>query len=178
MVFDFSQDHFALFGLPRGFRLDRAALDAAYLGLQSRYHPDRAAGLGDADKRLSLQAATRVNEAFQTLKSPLGRARYLLQLAGVDTQEETNTSMPTAFLMQQMEWREAVADARADKQVAALEKLAGELRGETRLLEAALSEALDARQDHAEAALLVRKLKFLEKLAREIDDATELLLDQ
>ncbi|HEY9102902.1 Fe-S protein assembly co-chaperone HscB [Chitinimonas sp.] len=177
MAFDFTQDHFALFGLPRAFRLDAAALENAYRALQSQYHPDRAASLPDADKRLALQAATRVNEAFQVLKSPLARARYLLQLAGVDTQEETNTSMPAAFLMQQMEWREAVADARSEGRVEALDALADELRAETRRLEGDLARGLDDQPDHALVALTVRKLRFLEKLDQEIGDAVELLLD-
>ncbi|WP_269533858.1 Fe-S protein assembly co-chaperone HscB [Chitinimonas sp. BJYL2] len=176
-MLDFSHDHFTLFGLPRSYSLDGAALETAYRALQSLYHPDRAAALADADKRLALQAATRVNEAFQTLKSPLNRARYLLQLAGVDTKEETNTSMPAAFLMQQMEWREAVMDARAAQDMAALDQLAGELAGETRVLEHALARELDTRHDYAAAALIVRKLRFLAKLDQEIGDAVEVLLD-
>lgn len=177
MAFDFSVDHFALFALPRRFALDKGGLEAAYRDLQVLYHPDRAAALPDADKRLAMQAATRVNEAFQVLKSPLGRARYLLQLAGVDTQEETNTSMPVDFLIQQMEWREQVAETRAAGDVGALETLAQTLQGETRQLELALADCLDVRQDHAGAALLVRKLRFLEKLEQEIGDAIEVLLD-
>ncbi|GAB3246732.1 Fe-S protein assembly co-chaperone HscB [Chitinimonas naiadis] len=177
MAFDFSQDHFALFGLPRAFLLDMNVLETAYRALQSQYHPDRAASLPDTDKRLALQVATRVNEAFQILKSPLARARYMLQLAGVDTQEETNTSMPAAFLMQQMEWREAVVDARQAGQIEALEALAGELRTETRRLEADLAHGLDVHVDHALVAQTVRKLRFLEKLDQEIGDAIERLLD-
>ena len=108
---DFQQDHFALFGLPRRFALDGAALDTLWRTAAAQVHPDRFASAGDAEKRVALMAATRVNEAYQTLKSPLARARYLLRLAGIDTAEETNTSMPPAFLMAQMEWREALDEA-------------------------------------------------------------------
>jgi molecular chaperone HscB len=176
MPFDFSSDHFQLFGLPPAFRLDMAALEAAYRALQSQYHPDRAATLADADKRHALQAATQINEAFQTLKSPLARGRYLLALAGIDTQEETNTAMPVDFLMQQMEWREAIGDAKAGADVEALEKLGRSLREEARKMESRLAAALDEQNDHAEAALLVRKLKFMDKLDREIGDVVEMLL--
>lgn len=173
----FSQDHFALFGLPRRFALDVDALESTYRALQSQYHPDRAASLPDAQKRLALQAATQVNEAFQILKAPLNRARYLLQLAGVDTQEETNTSMPMAFLMQQMEWREAVADAKAAKDIDALTRSAKAVQEETHQLEAELATSLDALPNLAAAALTVRKLKFLAKLDQEISDAMDVLLD-
>lgn len=176
-MFDFTRDHFQLFGLPRAFRLDAAALESAYRALQSQYHPDRAAALPDADKRLALQAATQINEAFQTLRSPLARGRYLLALADVDTQEETNTAMPAAFLMQQMEWREAIGDAKAARNVDALEALGRELRGEAKRMEAELAAALDERADHATAALLVRKLKFMDKLDREVGDVLDILLE-
>ncbi|QNM98029.1 Fe-S protein assembly co-chaperone HscB [Chitinimonas koreensis] len=174
---DFSLDHFRLFGLPRAFAVDAQALEAAYRALQSQYHPDRAASLGDADKRLALQAATRINEAFQTLKSPLARGRYLLQLAGVDTQEETNTAMPVDFLMAQMEWREAIGEAKQAGDADALDKLAAGLRRERRALEDELGMLLDQRQAHAEAATAVRKLKFMAKLDQEIGDAIDALIE-
>ncbi|GLR13611.1 co-chaperone protein HscB [Chitinimonas prasina] len=175
--FDFSHDHFTLFGLPRAYRLDMATMETAFRALQTQYHPDKAASLTDADKRMALQAATRVNEAFQTLKSPLARARYLLLLAGVDTQEETNTAMPVDFLMQQMEWREAIADARAASDVDSLEALGRELRGVGRAMETDLGLLLDEQSAHAQAATVVRKLKFMEKLEQEVGDAIERLLD-
>src|SRR5690606_15056315 len=81
MRFDFSRSHFDLFAQPEMFTIDRAALDARYRELQAQYHPDRYASGSDAEKRLALQVATHINEAYQTLKSPLSRARYLLQLA-------------------------------------------------------------------------------------------------
>ncbi|MGB8600480.1 MAG: Fe-S protein assembly co-chaperone HscB, partial [Burkholderiales bacterium] len=105
---DFSKNYFDLFGLEKKFSVPQEVLDRAYRDIQSQIHPDKFSHAGEAEKRLSMQWATRANEAYQTLKKPLARARYLLQLHGVDTQEETNTAMPTGFLMEQMEWREAV----------------------------------------------------------------------
>ncbi|OVE48787.1 Fe-S protein assembly co-chaperone HscB [Chromobacterium violaceum] len=175
MNHDFNQDFFSLFGLPRRFAIDAAGLDAAWRAAAAQVHPDRYAASSDADKRSALMLATRVNEGYQTLKSPLNRARYLLQLSGVDTQEENNTRMPADFLMAQMEWRESIDDARAD--VDALESLSRRLRGEVRDLQTELEAALDARADLDAAAVLVRKLRFMEKLDQEIGDAIESLLD-
>ncbi|QEL54272.1 Fe-S protein assembly co-chaperone HscB [Chromobacterium paludis] len=175
MNHDFTQDFFALFGLPRRYAQDAAQLDAAWRAAAAQVHPDRYAASPDAEKRSALMLATRVNEAYQTLKSPLSRARYLLQLAGVDTQEENNTRMPGDFLMAQMEWRESIDDARSS--VDALEALSRRLRAEVQDMQAELEAALDARADLDAAAVLVRKLRFMDKLDQEIGDAIESLLD-
>ena len=177
MTFDFSLDYFQMFGLQRNFRVSVSDLEATYRSLQSQYHPDRAASLSDAEKRLALQAATQVNAAFQTLKSPVARARYLLSLSGVDTQEETNTAMPTDFLMQQMEWRESIAEARAGKQVDSLEALSRELASEAAALVTMLAGLIDDKQDYERAAQAVRKLRFMEKLEHEVSDAIDAMLD-
>lgn len=175
MTPNFNQDHFSLLGLTREFAIDQAQLDQAYRQVQAEVHPDRFAGGSDAEKRLSMQWATRVNEAYQTLRKPVSRARYLLSLAGVDTQEETNTAMPAEFLLQQMDWREAVAEARASRDIAALEHVLRELLLAEREMQRQLAGALDGDRDHGLAALLVRKLRFIEKLADEIGAAQEAL---
>ncbi|WP_047236500.1 Fe-S protein assembly co-chaperone HscB [Chromobacterium subtsugae] len=172
---DFSQDFFSLFGLPRRFAIDSTLLDNAWRAAAAQVHPDRYAASPDAEKRSALMLSTRVNEAYRTLKSPLSRARYLLQLSGVDTQEESNTAMPGDFLMAQMEWREDIDDARRD--LARLEALSSRLRAEANALQAALAQALDSRADLDGATVLVRKLRFMEKLDQEIGDAIESLLD-
>ncbi|OHX20255.1 Fe-S protein assembly co-chaperone HscB [Chromobacterium sphagni] len=172
---DFSQDFFNLFGLPRRFAIDSQQLDGAWRAAAAQVHPDRYAASSDAEKRSALMLSTRVNEAYQTLKSPLSRARYLLLLSGVDTQEESNTAMPGDFLMAQMEWREDIDDARRD--LARLETLSSRLRGEVKSLLSTLEQALDSRADLDGATVLVRKLRFMEKLDQEIGDAIESLLD-
>lgn len=168
---DFNADHFTLMGLPRAFRIDTAALDKRYRELQAEVHPDRFAHAGDAEKRLSLQWATKVNEAYQTLKKPLPRAKYLLHLADHDVGAENNTAMPADFLMEQMEWREALGEAReaADEEV--LEDLSRRIRHANRTLIEQLGEELDQKRDLRAAADTVRRLKFLEKLQHEINDA-------
>src|ERR1700730_10364789 len=110
-MIDFSQDYFALFGLPARYRFDPAKLDAAYRKLQTEVHPDRFAAAGDEERRLALQSSSRVNEAYRALKSPVERANYLLLLRGVDALAETDTALPAAFLEQPLERRESVAEA-------------------------------------------------------------------
>ena len=167
------QSHFELFGLAPRFALELDALDRAYREIQTRIHPDRFAHAGDAERRASLQWATRVNEAYRALKSPVSRARHLLELHGVDAAIETNTSMPADFLVQQMELREALEDAKAGRDASALERMAEDLAARKRVLNAQLAEAIDARADYAGAAELVRKLMFLDKLDAEVHEAFE-----
>jgi molecular chaperone HscB len=161
------QNHYQLFNLPQQFAIDAAALDSAYRDVQSRVHPDRYVNASDAEKRVAMQWATRANEAYQTLKNPQLRARYLCELHGVDLQTESNTSMPPAFLMQQMEWREALEDARAQKDIGELEQLDGQLRGARKAQLQEIAGRLDAGDYHA-AAQGVRALMFLEKFGEEV----------
>ena len=165
-------DHFELFGLPQQFAVDRAALDERYRELQRTVHPDRYATAGAAERRASMQLATRVNEAYRTLREPLARGRYLLGLHGVDPETESNTSMPAGFLMEQMELREAIEDAAGDP--GRLDRIDIRLRAELEGAYRAMGGELD-RAEHKSAAETLRKLMFLEKLREELGDAMERL---
>lgn len=169
--FDSRQNHFQLFGLAQSYQIDTAQLEQQYRALQTLVHPDKSAHLPDAEQRLAMQRATVVNEAYQILRSPLRRARYMLSLHGVDIQEENNTVMPLEFLMAQMEWREAVAEAQQARDAAALAQLEARLQRETRELEAQLAAKIDTEKDYAAAAGAVRELRFMERLAEEIHAA-------
>ena len=150
--------------------MDTEALQRSYREIQSRVHPDRFAHAGDAERRASLQWTTRVNEAFQVLKNPVSRAKHLLELHGVDVAFETNTAMPPEFLMQQMELREALDEA---KDAAQLDDLRTRLAASRAALEKEIGHALDVSRDYGSAAGLVRKLQFLQRLDEEIDAAYE-----
>ena len=171
MSIDLTQDYFSLFEVPRAYGLDEGALEAAWHRLQSQVHPDRYAHLSDADKRRAMQWATRVNEGYRTLKKPLARAQYLLVLAGVDAGVETNTAMSPEFLMEQMEWREGVEEARTAGEIDELEQLHRRLLHHSRDVRAELARQLDVDHDYTEAADTVRRLMFIEKLQQEIDEA-------
>jgi molecular chaperone HscB len=168
-----SSSHFALFGLPEAFSLDQPMLEKAYRDIQSQVHPDRFAHAGDAERRASLQWTTRVNEAYRTLKDPVQRGRHLLELHGVDVAFETNTQMPTDFLMQQLELREELEAATGKKDPSRLDRLRADLSLSKRELEKRIAAAIDSTKDYAGAAELVRKLMFLDRLDGEIDAAYE-----
>ena len=173
---DLNQDFFALFGLPRCFAIDIDRLEQAYRDRQGQVHPDRHAHRSDAEKRVAMQWATQVNEAYRTLRKPLLRARYLLELQGVEAGLETNTAMAPEFLMEQMEWREAVEEARGGGDVADLEHLHQRLAHHAREMLASLGAQLDGQPADLEAAAdTVRRLMFIEKLQEELDDALEAL---
>ncbi|TYQ21805.1 UNVERIFIED_ORG: molecular chaperone HscB [Zoogloea ramigera] len=166
------QNHFELFQLPQRYAVDAHALDNAYRDVQGRVHPDKFVNATDAETRVAMQWATRANEAYQTLKNPQKRAQYLCELHGVDLQTESNTAMPVAFLMQQMEWREALGDARAAKDADALDALDRDLRAARKAQLADIEQQLDA-ADYTGAAQGVRALMFLEKFGEEVRFAFE-----
>jgi molecular chaperone HscB len=168
------QNHFELFQLPQRFSIDASELDRAYREVQNRVHPDKFAAASDAEKRVAMQWATRANEAYRTLKSSFKRAAYLCELNGVDLQTESNTAMPPAFLMQQMEWRETLDDARIGRDIDKLERLEAELNDVRRVQIEQIGRQLDA-GDYEAAATGVRQLMFLEKFGDEVHAAFEKL---
>lgn len=170
-MIDFSQDYFALFGLPARYRFDPAELDAAYRKLQTEVHPDRFASAGDDERRLALQSSSRVNEAYRALRSPVERANYLLLLRGVDALAETDTALPAEFLEQQLECRESMADAIVSRDAGALTALQKSVEGAAAELERTLAEQLDLPETAEDARASLRKLKFLSKVAADIATA-------
>jgi molecular chaperone HscB len=168
-----TSNHFELFGLEPAYAVDPAALEQAYRDLQALIHPDRYAHAGDAERRASMQMTTRVNEAYRTLRDPVQRAKHLLELHGIDVAFETDTQMPTDFLLQQLETREELEGAVGKKDFAFLDALKKRLASQKSRLETQIGESIDARKDHEGAKELVRKLMFLRKIEEEIDAAYE-----
>jgi molecular chaperone HscB len=169
-VLDFSRNHFELLGLPVGYALDGDLLAERFHALQSAVHPDRFASAPDQERRLSMQASTRVNEAFQTLKNPLARALYLLTLYPDPGPQAA--AQDTAFLMEQMELRETLAEATSspDPQGAVAGVLEHIVRSE-RVIQANLCRlfADHAPEDLAAAHAAVQKLQFLDKCRRDAE---------
>lgn len=166
MNLNLQSDDFELYGLPRRFAQDRAAIDARWKELQREAHPDRFSAQGGAAQRVAMQWSVRINEAWQRLKDPLKRASYLCELAGAPIEAENNTAMPPQFLMQQMEWREALDDARGE---AALEALADEVAQSREAALARIEALLDGAGDAPAAAKEVRALMFIERFAADIE---------
>ena len=165
------RSHFELFDLEPAYAIDSAALDQSYRDLQALVHPDRYASAGDAERRASMQLTTRVNEAYRALKDPVQRAKHILELNGVDVAFETNTQMPTDFLMQQLEMREELEAAVGKKDSSYLDGLRKKLASQAKRLEGLIGESIDGKQDYAGAVELVRKLLFLHKIEDEIQSA-------
>jgi molecular chaperone HscB len=169
-MFDFSKNYFELFGMPIGFRVDHAQLASRYRELQKVVHPDRYAASGEHSQRLSLQGATLVNEAYEVLKDPLRRAQYLLGLKDVGFDPSQQTLNDPAFLMRQMELREALerVGGAADPQ-SELDTLMREIEAMIREQVAQLAVQFeDASAEHlAAAAQTVQKMQFLNKLHAE-----------
>lgn len=167
-------DDFTLFGLPARQALDRAALDARRRELQSLAHPDRFAADGAAAQRVAMQWAVRINEAWQRLKDPLQRGAYLCALRGVPIDVHNNTAMPAAFLVQQMQWREALDEAAT---LVELERLDDEVAREERQRLARLATLLDEQGDAVAAAAEVRALMFVARFREDLARRLEALDD-
>ena len=161
-------NHFTTFNLPATFAIDAASLTARYRDLQAVVHPDRFVNATDADKRAAMSRTVDINEAYTTLKDPVQRAMHLLTLHDIDGLDERNTVMPRNFLIEQIDWREALADARSKEDEGRLEEMAGELAATL----ASIGGTFDAayRGEHFNVATtLARKMRFMQKLAEEVD---------
>ena len=167
------QNYFELFGLEPMFNIDQARLESNYRKIQSASHPDRFVTAAPAEKLKSMQLATLANEAYQTLKSPAHRATYILTLQGITAISETNTAMPTDFLMQQMEWREAIDNAKNNKNVHALDEVLAEIKAATNALTASLLAEIDTQKNFEAATTSTRKLIFMDKLISDINKVIE-----
>ena len=164
-------DHFALFGLEPRFALSLDELDAAYKRVQAQVHPDRFAAGTAAERRVAMQWATLANEAYRALRDDGRRAAYLCERGGVPIEAESNTAMPAAFLMRQLEWREALDALRAGGADAA--SLQAEVEAARADTLRQLHDAIDVRSDLPRAAALVRQLMFIDRFRGEMQSALE-----
>lgn len=162
-------DYFALFQLKPQFKIDRQALESAYLTVQQKVHPDMHAQASDSDKRVSMQLSALANSAYRTLMNPIQRGLYMCSRNGVDPQLETNTAMPAQFLMQQMEWRETLDDVR--DQPFKLDELYKEVEQTRVNLLKEVELAIDEVNDFDLAAKQLRALLFIDKFSAELEDA-------
>ncbi len=165
-----ARNHFELFGLPVGYDIDERDLARRHRELISTCHPDRFAQASAQERRLAVQKSAALNEALKVLQDPVARARYLLELAGVSTGEETDTVMDPAFLIQQMEWREALEENRDNP--ARLSSLMDEWTAVTAARQRELAGHLRAgAAGYPQARRLVRELQFLRRFGDELDEA-------
>ena len=164
-----SLNFFTLLQLPETFVIDLKKLDQNYQNIQKEIHPDRFASLADEAKIVSIKKAAQVNDAYQTLKSPIRRAEYLLHLYDIDIHDEKYTAVPQDFLMQQIEWREELETHKQNKE--ALEKLASGIQRNKNEIMSQLPEFFENKNDLSNAIRLTRELNFIEKIEHHINDA-------
>lgn len=167
------QNYFELFDIPVSFEVDQETLSLRYRDLQRAVHPDRFAGASDQEKRLSVQQASLINEAYQTLKTPLPRARYLLELNGI-TLDDNDTSMDPMFLMDQMELRESLAEVRGKQDpFAELNTLRDRIETKERELVGSLRQLFNDGDELEPGKDLVRRMQFMQRLLGEVDELEE-----
>ncbi len=157
---------FELFGLAPNFAQERATIDARWKDLQREAHPDKFAAQGATAQRVAMQWSVRINEAYQRLKDPLKRAAYLCEMNGAAVDAENNTAMPSQFLMQQMEWREALDDAKSSDD---LDKIGLQVTVVKRETLQKFEQLLDAQRDYEGAVQQVRALMFIERVVNDIE---------
>jgi molecular chaperone HscB len=128
-------DYFSLLGIPREFALDASDLERRFRERSRLLHPDRFARAEPRERRLSLDHATRLNDAYRHLRDWRLRAGYLLKLAGTDVFVEGRTFADPDFLEEQLEGREELALAQADGDAERLRRIAVDARERLRKLE-------------------------------------------
>jgi len=175
-----TQNYFELFGLPIAYDVDQSKLAEHYRELQRAVHPDKFASASDQDRRLSVQRAALINEAFQTLKSPIRRARYMLEMRGMEFDDQRETAIEPAFLMEQMELRESLAEIpRSDAGLMELGRLQDNIQARLRQL---IGELVELFKDNSDVAMTqakanMHKLQFMDKLQQETENVEQDIAD-
>ncbi len=178
MAVDLSSTYFELFSLPQSFRVDLGQLDERYRELQRTVHPDRYVNGTDQERRLSMQLATRINEGYRTLKDPLRRGRYLMELGGHRFDDEQRTTSDGGFLMEQVELREALAEVRAaDDPFSTLAGIMDRIDADFDGLTGELQAQLDSTDEGAAAETLM-KMQFFRRLNEEAHELEAALEDE
>ncbi|WP_320150933.1 co-chaperone HscB [uncultured Tolumonas sp.] len=169
-------NYFELFQIPISLNLDTAQLAVRYRELQRQFHPDNVAAQADAIKLEAMQQSVEINSAYNTLKLPLARAEYILVLQGIDLRHEQQTVKDTAFLMEQLEWREELDDLQHQPDEAAITGFLVRVKQYYQRYFLSLEQQIAAAQ-YYEAAETLRKLKFVQKMKDELDKLEESLFD-
>lgn len=157
---------FELFEIPAQFAQDRSVLDAKWKDLQRKAHPDKFAAQGAAALRIAMQWSVRINEAYNRLKDPLKRATYLCELNGAPIEAHTNTAMPPAFMMMQIEWREELEEAETAEELEEIELQTANYKREQL---SKIEQFIDIKHDYHAAAKEVRALMFVARFVGEIE---------
>ena len=160
-----TQNYFELFNLPEKFQIDLEMLQENYRAIQKEIHPDRFATSSENEKVQSMIKSTQANDAFQTLKSPIKRAKYILSLH----KSTEKITLPPDFLMQQMEWEEHFEAI--EKNSSELTEFKSTINKKYEEYSLLISTQIDDDQNWSDAAISIDKLYFIEKLLQKINNA-------
>jgi len=175
---DLSKNFFQIFALPVSYDVDNEKLMDSYRKLQQVVHPDLFTTATDHEKRLSAEAAAYLNDGLDTLKQPVKRAIYLLELVGVNVDFENSSAMAPAFLMEQMELRELLESvAESNDPFLALDQLYErvDVLQKKLIVEFENAYAQGDSESLQLAANVVAEMQFVEKLRLDIEHLEELL---
>ena len=168
---------FEQFNLAQSCELDQEALADEYRKQQSEVHPDRFANAEESEKLRALQLSSYLNEAYETLKSPLRRAAYLLSMHDIDVEQVNQNDLSMDLLLEQIQLREKLDELPKDESALAdLDKLRIEVTEKLKRQIAEFADFYDAAK-YDEAKKVYHELQFLNKLSVEIDAGEELRLD-
>jgi molecular chaperone HscB len=170
MQVDLSQNYFELFGLPVDFQIDETLMHDNHQKLQSAFHPDRFINASAQEKRLAVQKAAWINEAHEILKDPVKRARYMLEIGGLEMNDDHETTSDTEFLMEQIELREEMDECRVCKDpMRCCDHITGKL--DRRSKEFAADFESFYQQGYLEDARQVsKKMQFVQRILEQIDE--------
>ncbi|MDH5355084.1 MAG: Fe-S protein assembly co-chaperone HscB [Gammaproteobacteria bacterium] len=169
-MLDFKQNYFQLFGLSAEFHVDKDLLKAKQQALLAEFHPDLFVNASEQDRRLSVQQASHVNEAYQTLLNPVKRARYLLKIKGLELNDETETTSDTGFLMEQLELREQLDECRSNQDpIACCEEISGKLKSRAQQFADEFVTKFSTEQYEA-ARQVSRKMQFIYRIQEQVLD--------
>ena len=165
-------DPFALLGVPRRFDLDLGALEKTHRELSRALHPDRFAQAGASERRESLEKMASVNEAWRIVRDPIRRAEALFRLAGATVGENAEPKATPAFLMEVLEEREALADAKEQNDLAKVAKIGTTMKGRAAAVEAKLTAAFSQEHPAADARALLPLLGEMRFYRRFLDEVS------
>lgn len=161
-------DPFATLGIPRTFDVDLGAVERIHRDLSSALHPDRYVDAGPSERRVALAKAIEVNEALRIVRDPIRRAEALLRLDGVPAGGESDGSKPPPeFLMEMLEQREALLDARRARDLSAVRALASAVEARAHEAQCSLSAGFRC-GDRARLLDMIGELKFYRRFLEDV----------
>jgi molecular chaperone HscB len=172
-------DPFAILGVSPAFELDLKAVEKTHRELSRALHPDKYTNAGASERLLALGRAVEVNEAWRAVKDPIRRAEALFALAKVATGEVSEPKPSGAFLMDMLEQREALADAKDANDRAAIEKLRADIKTRAKAAETKMATGFsaacgDVSMLHALLPLL-GELRFYRRFLEEVAAIVDVL---